>query len=169
VAAGSTFTFTPVASDPDGGALAFSVSLNGAAGTKPDWATFSTVTGQLSGIAQAGTYDILISVTDAAAASAHLAFTLTVVSPGPGRTAMLSWAPPTLNTDGSSLTDLAGYRVFRGLSSDALNDVVEIQGEGTTSHTFNGLVSGMHYFAVAAFNASGVQGPLSTVGAKLIP
>jgi hypothetical protein len=34
------------------------------------------------------------------------------------KTAIVSWTPPTQRTDGSALTDLAGYRVYYGKSSE---------------------------------------------------
>ncbi len=65
--------------------------------------------------------------------------------------------------------DLAGYRVYHGLSAGQLDDVVEIMGGDSTSHTFNGLSSGTHYFAVAAVNSAGMEGARSGVGSKTIP
>src|SRR5690606_12685719 len=97
----------------EGGTLAFSISM------KPPWATFSTTTGQLSGTAQTGTYNISITVTDVAGASAQLAFVLTVTAASSG-SAALSWSKPTENTDGSALTDLAGYRVYHGRNAASL-------------------------------------------------
>jgi hypothetical protein len=169
LAAGATFNFTPVAADPEGGTLAFSISLNGVPGTKPSWATFSTTTGQLNGIAQTGSYGIVITATDPAGNTANLSFTLTVSASAPTGVASLSWNQPTQNTDGTPLTDLAGYRVYHGLSANALNDVVELTGGNSTSHSFNALSSGTHYFAVSAFNSAGVESALSGVGSKLVP
>jgi hypothetical protein len=169
VAAGASYSFTPTASDPENGTLAFSISMNGVAGSKPSWSTFSTTTGQLSGTAQAGTYNIVIGVTDPEGASAFLSFSLTVAAGNPTGTAALSWTAPTQNTDGTPLMDLAGYRVYHGTNAGSLNDVVELQGTNTTNYTFNALASGTHYFAVSAYNASGVESALSGIGSKVIP
>lgn len=169
VATGASYSFTPVANDPENGTLAFSISTNGVAGSKPAWSTFNTTTGRLSGTAQAGTYSIVIGVTDPVGASAFLAFTLTVTAATPTGTAALSWTAPTQNTDGSSLTNLAGYRVYHGTSASSLNDVVELQGTNTTNYTFNALASGTHYFAVSAYNSSGMESALSGTGSKVIP
>jgi hypothetical protein len=147
--------------------LAFSIS------NKPSWATFSTATGALTGTpttAQAGTYsNIVISVSDGTATTALTAFTITVTAAAANGTAALSWAAPTQNTDGSALNDLAGYRVYHGLSASALTDVVQVQGTSTTTYTFTQLAAGTHYFAVAAFNSSGAESALSAVGSKTIP
>jgi hypothetical protein len=167
VVAGTAYSFTPTASDADHNMLAFSIS------NKPSWATFSTATGALTGTpttAQAGTYsNIVISVSDGTATTALTAFTITVTAAAANGTAALSWAAPTQNTDGSALNDLAGYRVYHGLSASALTDVVQVQGTSTTTYTFTQLAAGTHYFAVAAFNSSGAESALSAVGSKTIP
>ena len=76
VAAGSNYSFTPVAGDASGNALIFGI-LNG-----PSWATFSGSTGQLSGTPQSadlGTYlDILITVSDGHVSALLPAFTIQV-------------------------------------------------------------------------------------------
>ena len=60
--AGTAYSFTPTASDPDGNTLTFSIA------NKPSWATFNTGTGRLQGTPSAGdvgtTTGIVISVSD---------------------------------------------------------------------------------------------------------
>src|SRR4030095_12820568 len=62
VAVGSTYVFTPVASDPDGDPLSFYVW------NKPAWATFTPATGRLEGTPGAGdvgtTAGVVIGATD---------------------------------------------------------------------------------------------------------
>jgi hypothetical protein len=174
VQAGSSYSFTPTARDADGDALSFTV-IN-----KPDWLNFSLSTGQLSGTptaAQVGSYPgIEISVTDGKATAKLAAFTLTVnAAPASSAksantgTATLNWTQPTQNTDGSTLTNLAGYRAYHGLSADALTEVKIINDPRATTTTFDQLASGMHYFAVSSVNAAGVESALSSVGSKSIP
>ena len=159
---GSSYSFVPTASDPDGNTLAFSIT------GKPSWATFSTATGALTGTAQAGTFaNIVISVTDGTATRSLPAFTLTVGSANTGEAA-LSWSAPTQNADGSPLTDLAGYRVYHGTSADNFSEIVEIAGSNNTSYSFTKLAKGTHYFAVASFNTEGIESELSAVGSKTI-
>jgi hypothetical protein len=67
------------------------------------------------------------------------------------------------------LTDLAGYYVYYGRSPGALNNRIELQGAGSTSHQFTGLASGMHYFAVSAYNAAFIESARSGVASKLVP
>jgi hypothetical protein len=72
----NTYSFTPSASDPDGDSLSFSIS------NQPDWATFNTTTGTLSGtpgVTSVGAYtDIVISVTDGNQSASLPAFNISV-------------------------------------------------------------------------------------------
>jgi hypothetical protein len=163
ITVGATYAFRPTAVDPDGDALAYSVA------GKPDWATFSTATGSLTGTPVPGTYaNIVISVSDGTASHALPAFTLNVTQTEATGIAALSWTAPTQNTDGTALSDLVGYRVYHGTSSSELSDVVEISGAGTTAYSFATLPPGTHYFAVAAYTAAGVESAMSGVGSKTI-
>jgi hypothetical protein len=167
VMAGNAYSFTPAASDPDGNTLGFSIF------GKPSWATFSVATGALTGtptIAQAGSYsNIVISVSDGTATRALPAFSITVSQPPSAGIASLSWMAPSQNVDGSPATDLAGYRIYHGTSASALNDIFQVPGASNTSYTVSQLAPGTHYFAVAAYNTSGVESAMSAVGSKTIP
>ncbi|MBK9253355.1 MAG: putative Ig domain-containing protein [Proteobacteria bacterium] len=168
IAAGSAYSFTPSATDANGDTLAFSIT------GKPAWATFSTATGALTGTptaAQAGAYGgIVISVSDGTASQSLASFSIAVSAPPTGTgTATLSWAAPTQNTDGSSLTDLAGYRVYHGMNANSLTDMVQVPGAAAGSYTFTQLASGTHYFAVSAYTSSGAESSMSAVGSKTIP
>jgi len=107
VVAGMSYSFTPTASDADNDTLSFSIS------NKPSWATFSVSTGQLSGTPAAADVatdsNITISVSDGKATTALAAFSIAVTQSANGN-ATLSWSPPTSNTDGSTLTNLAGLQ-----------------------------------------------------------
>lgn len=162
VTSGTNYDFRPTASDANGDTLAFSIT------NKPAWATFSTATGRLNGTAQAGNYpNIVISVSDGTSTVSLPAFTLAVNQPA-DRSARLNWTAPTQNTDGSALNDLAGYRIYRGTSASALNEITQVAGAGNTSYSYNQLASGTHYFAVVAYNSAGVESALSAVGSKTI-
>lgn len=82
--------------------------------------------------------------------------------------AVVSWTPPTQNTDGSALTNLAGYRVLYGQSSSALNQSIEISNASMTSYTVTGLAVGAWYFAVTARSTSGAESAQSSVATKTI-
>lgn len=61
----------------------------------------------------------------------------------------ITWSPPTENTDGTRLTDLAGYRLYFGRASGNYTNVVEITDPTATSHVVN-LRSGDFFFAMTA-------------------
>lgn len=163
--AGDSFSFRPTASDADGDSLGFSIS------NKPAWASFSSSTGTLSGVAQAGTYPgIVITVSDGQA-SQSLTFSLVVTATEALEgTAVLNWSPPAQYVDGSPLGagDLAGYRLYHGTSANDLGDVVEVSATGELSHTFRRLQRGVHYFAISALTVMGAESALTPVKSKTI-
>ena len=166
VVAGTAYRFQPTASDPDGNALTFSIS------GQPAWASFDTTTGTLSGTpssAQAGSYgNIVITVSDSKLTASLPAFSISVNAVVLG-SATLSWTPPTQNTDGSALGNLAGYRIYYGSSANSLTNTVQITNPGLTSYVMGNLASGTYYFALAAYNSAGAESALSNVGSKTIP
>ncbi|HKO68544.1 MAG TPA: fibronectin type III domain-containing protein [Burkholderiaceae bacterium] len=83
--------------------------------------------------------------------------------------ATVSWAVPLLNTDGTSLTDISGYRVYYGTSADELSQSILIPGSGITSHVLSGLAPGTYYIAVATLNSTGAASDLSTLASTTVP
>jgi len=163
VNAGVAYNFQPTAADADGDTLTYSIQ------NKPSWATFSTTTGKLSGTTTAGTYSgIVISVTDSKDTASLQPFTITVTAPSNG-SATLSWTPPTQNDDGSTLTDLAGYRILYGTSAGALTQTVQVSNPGVATYVVTGLSSGSWFFAVKSYNTGGAESANSTVVSKTIP
>ncbi len=163
---GTTYSFSPSASDADGDTLTFSID------NKPAWATFSSSTGRLSGTPAAGdvgtTSGIVIKVSDGKGGTASLAtFNLTVTAIATG-SATLSWVPPTENTDGSPLQNLAGYRIYYGTSSSNLNQVQEIANPGVTSAVVENLTPTTWYFSVRAYASTGTESPASNMASKKI-
>ena len=114
VNAGSQYSFTPTASDPNGDSLSFSIA------GKPAWAAFNTTTGRLSGtpsVSNAGTFsNIRISVTDGQLTANLAAFSITVVVANvaptisgnpPGSVAantLYSFTPTASDANGDNLT-----------------------------------------------------------------
>jgi Fibronectin type III domain len=86
---------------------------------------------------------------------------------GPG-TVTLSWIAPTGNTNGTPLTDLAGYHIHYGTSQDNLTKVIDLAGTGTTEYEVAGLAPGTYYFAVTAYTAMGTESAESDIGNKTI-
>lgn len=165
VMAGQAYTFQPSASDPNGDTLTFSVT------NLPAWATFNASTGRLTGTPSAtdvATYSgISISVSDGQASASLNAFAITVADVVVG-SATLSWTPPTENSDGSSLTNLAGYRVHYGRSPTQLSQSIEITNSSLSTYVVENLSSGTWYFAVVTVNSGGTTSVLSNVAAKTI-
>jgi hypothetical protein len=95
-------------------------------------------------------------------------FTL-IVAAAASSSATLNWTAPTQNTDGSALTDLAGYWIYRGSRADNLSRLQQISDSHVTQYIATGLTSGTYYFTVTAFNSLGVESAFSTVGSKTIP
>jgi hypothetical protein len=163
---GQTYAFTPSVTDTDGDRLTFAIA------NRPSWASFSTSTGRLSGTpsaADVGAHgDIVISVNDGYATRSLPAFGITVTPTTTG-SATLSWIPPTQNSDGSPLTNLAGYRVYWGISPGGYTHSVRLNNPGLATFVVEPLESGTWYFAATAVNALGAESPLSNVGSKTIP
>jgi hypothetical protein len=82
--------------------------------------------------------------------------------------AIVSWIAPTENTDGSPLTNLAGYRVRYGLSVGRLAVSADVPNPGTTSIRIEGLGAGTWYFTVSAYTNVGVEGAQSAAVSKTI-
>ena len=165
VTVGNTYSFQPSASDADGNTLTFAIQ------NRPAWASFNTSNGRLSGTPTAGdvaTYsNIVISVSDGTASTSLTAFSVSVQQASTG-SATVIWTAPTTNSDGSTLTNLASYRIQYGRASDTLDQSVAVSNAGLTSYTVETLSSGTWYFAVVAVNASGTESVLSNVGSKTI-
>jgi hypothetical protein len=83
-------------------------------------------------------------------------------------TATLSWTAPTENTNGTPLTNLAGYHIYYGTSAGAWTSTITILDPTETSYVVDGLAGGTYYFAIVAFNSEGDDGPQSNVGSKKI-
>ena len=69
----------------------------------------------------------------------------------------LTWTAPTTNSDGSPLTDLAGFRVYQRDYTgtyDNANPIAELP-PTATSHKVTGLVEGHYVFKVTAFDTKG--------------
>ncbi len=93
----------------------------------------------------------------------------------------LTWEAPTTNTDGSPLTDLAGYNIYYGRVSGKLDKTIpslaledrelsckkmdggksEKKGRTECTHMVRGLEGGPYYFAVKAYNKGGEESDFS--------
>jgi hypothetical protein len=84
------------------------------------------------------------------------------------KSATLSWEAPTTNTNGSALTDLAGYRIYYGSNPEDLTQSVHIASVGIQTYVIDNLEPGTWYFAVMAVTSAGAESALSNVVSKTI-
>ncbi|MDY6945972.1 MAG: putative Ig domain-containing protein [Pseudomonadota bacterium] len=159
------YSFQPAANDANGDRLSFTVA------NLPGWATFSASTGRISGTptaAQVGAYgDITITVSDGTSIARLGPFSINV-SDVSGNSATLSWMPPTQNTNGSSLSNLAGYQVRYGRSASNLDQTVSLDNPSINRYVVENLSSGTWYFAVVAVNTAGAVSQLSNTASKTV-
>ena len=167
--AGTPYAFQPTASGPSGMTLSFSVQ------NKPAWANFSIASGQLTGTpssTQTGSYsNIVVSVSDGQASSALAPFTISVAAGTTSTTgsATLKWVPPTQNTNGSALTNLAGIILYYGTAPASLTQSVQVASTTQTSYTIANLAAGTWYFGSVAYTNSGAQSAMSALVSASIP
>ncbi len=149
-------------------------SLTYAVANKPVWAQFSAATGTLSGTPPTGSAatdaNIVVSVSNGAQSAALPAFNIAVqpVAPSVAGTASLSWSRPSVNTDGSPLTNLAGYVIHYGTSSTALNNKISLASASATGAEITNLSAGNWQFAVSAINTANVESQFSAIVGKTI-
>ncbi len=170
VVAGSNYAFTPAVSNPNGATVSFNIS------NKPKWASFNTLTGKLTGtptLDHLGSYtNITVSVTSGNKSASLAPFSVTVNrpadEPGSSGAATLSWTPPTQNTDGTVLKNLAGYRVYYGTKATALTQVIDVPNASMSIYMVENLAAGTYFFAVKAYNTQSVESGLSNVVSKTV-
>lgn len=185
VSANSSYSFVPIASDPDGDRLTFSIS------NKPGWASFNTGTGRLAGtpgdadVGVSGT--IFIRATDGQRTVPLPAFSITVQAtaspppsppptsppppsppPAPTGSVTLTWDAPTQSADGSQLNDLAGFRVYSGTTLGNYVLLQTISNTSVTATTINNLSAATWYFVVTAYDSSGNESVYSNAASKTI-
>lgn len=76
--------------------------------------------------------------------------------------AQLSWTPPTRNTDGSNLTNLASYKVFHAATAAGVASSTAISiAAPASAYTVTGLPVGVRYYGIKAVNSVGIESALS--------
>ena len=90
-------------------------------------------------------------------------------SPPGAYSATVTWSMPSLNTDGTPLTDVSGYLIYYGTSPANLAQSVLVTGAGVTSGVVSGLVPGTYYFAVTTINSAGTASTLSNAASATVP
>jgi hypothetical protein len=80
--------------------------------------------------------------------------------------ASLTWFAPTTNTDGTPLSDLAGFKIYYGTAPGVYGTPLDVG--NTNTYTISGLSPGTYYFAVTAYDASGSESERSGEASKVI-
>jgi len=171
VTAGSAYSFTPSASDPDGDTLTFSAS------NLPTWLSINSQTGALSGTpadTDVGVVNnVQISVSDGTESASLAAFSITVdaAQTAAKGTLDLNWSAPTTRADGSvlNISEIEGYVVYIGTSSNNLQMLVDLNDNSATSYTVNDLTVGTtYYIALTTYDVDGVSSGMSNVVQKTV-
>lgn len=162
---GVAYSFQPTAADADGNTLTFSIA------NRPAWASFDTATGRLTGTPSAAdvgtTTGIVISVSDGAASASLPSFNIAVQAVATG-SATLSWLPPTTNTDGSPLTNLAGFKIYWGTAPGSYSSSTTVMNPGLATYVVGNLTPNTYYFAVTALSSSGAESVFSNAASKTV-
>jgi hypothetical protein len=84
-----------------------------------------------------------------------------------GYSVTLSWEAPTTNADGSPLSDLGGFRIYRRTAQGTYKFAAET---GTqTNFTLRSLPEGAHFFKVSAYDFSGNESVVSDETSIILP
>ena len=150
------------------GTITFTANKTSATGSLTPVLTWSTTpvassctaSGAWSGTKFASGTETLPAIT------ANTNYTLTC-SWGTG-SAVVSWVAPTANTNGTPLTNLAGFAVYYGTSSTSLTQSITVNNMAARSATITPLAPGTWYFKVRAINASQVQSNDSNIASKAV-
>ncbi len=78
---------------------------------------------------------------------------------GGANSLMLSWIPPTTNEDGTTLIDLAGFKLYYGIQSGQYSQVINV-GDYTTVE-IGDLGTGTYYLAITAYDTYGNESRFS--------
>jgi hypothetical protein len=133
----------------------FNFALTGVAGQ----ATFGSPAVALIGVSASSSASSGSSSSSGAGSSSSSAASTTVT---------LSWMAPTQNTNGTALTNLAGFDIYYGTSASAMTQKISLNTVAVLSYVVGDLSSGTWYFQVVAVNSLGTQSsPSSTVSVTI--
>lgn len=87
-------------------------------------------------------------------------------------TATLTWTKPTLNTDGSTLSDLTGYRIYYGTSASAVSSKTSTSVTVPDANMLTAQIAALpvgqtYYFGIASIATSG-EGNISNLASKVM-
>jgi hypothetical protein len=150
VAAGNHYTFTPQASGPTGYKLSFSIVA------KPRWATFNSVSGQLSGsptTANIGKYsNIVITVSDGPAGKSLPPFSIAVAAAAGSNT------PPTISGTPLTTATVGKAYAFTPKASDSDGDSISFSVQNKPTWASFSIASGTLSGTPTASNVGSYSG-----------
>jgi len=82
-------------------------------------------------------------------------------TPASSSNVTFGWQAPTENSNGTPITNLAGYKIHYGTASQQYTQVVEVSNPSLSRYVMDSLPSGTYYFAITAYNAQGIESALS--------
>lgn len=94
------------------------------------------------------------------------ALSLAAVAQTCSGSATLMWNAPTQNTDGSPLTNLAGFKIYWGTTLGTYPNSATINDASARSYIVESLCSGVWHFVSTALNSSSVESAFSNVASK---
>ena len=142
--------------------------MDAAAATASNTSTSSTTATTVADTAPASTNGSSTSTAGGTAALTPPPVTSAPPAQSKAQSITFSWEPPTQNSDGSPISNLAGYKIHYGTSSSDYTQTVAVENAGLTRYVVDNLPSGTYYFAITAYNAQGLESPLSgEITAKL--
>jgi hypothetical protein len=85
-------------------------------------------------------------------------------------TVTVMWTAPTQNVDGSPLTNLAGFKLYRSTTyaNVATSIPIVIADPLATQYLVSGLVAGNHYFGMSAYNTPGIESAITGTITKAV-
>jgi hypothetical protein len=79
----------------------------------------------------------------------------------PTTSVTVSWTSPTTRTDGTPLSNLAGFRIRYGTVPGRFSKAITVANPGLTTYVVAGLPPGTYYFVVTAFDTTGLESSFS--------
>lgn len=167
VIAGGTYIFQPTVRNINGNPLSFSIS------NVPDWASFSSSTGRLSGTPDSGDVgsysNIVISVSDGTVSSSLPVFYIEVqtalVQSG---SLSLQWSAPVTRADGTPLplSEIDGYRIYYGVSIGNYPNWIDVADSTAQAITITDMPLGTYYLVMTTYDVSGNESAYSSMVTK---
>ncbi len=164
-----TFTASPTAV-PQGGSSTLTWSATNAAfcHSYGPWDSVEPASGSstTNGLTATTTYTLTCFNSSSSGAKTSVKATVNVSTSG--GSAMLTWTPPTLNTNGTPVTALNGYTIYYGTKEDKLILSLNVVGAASSAAEITGLAAGTWYFAIKADAKDGTQSAKSNIGSATI-